>query len=756
MNAPLNLQQLQQAQPGALQSQTLPPAEDDAINLAEYWDILIDNRWLILSILALALAAGFAYSIVARPVYQANLLIQVEDSGGSTKSFLGEASNLFEVKTPAVAEIEIIRSRMIVGQAVDNTALHIDARPRYVPLVGNWMARRAKSLSDPGFMGLKGYVSGTEQIAVEAFKVPPSFEGQSFQVTAQGGNRYTLAHPDIPGVASGMVRTPLTVNTPEGPITLIIAELRGEPGAEFHLRHRSRLDAIVALQSQLRLAEKGRQSGVIDVSMESTDPVQLTVVLNEIGRQYVRQNVERKAAEAQKTLSFLNTQLPQFKKQLDQAEDAYSKYRNQQGTVALDEEARVILNRSADLQAKLLEAQQKRREMEGRFTAEHPVVRTLDAQISAFNREIGMMNARVKTMPAVQQDTIRLERDVKVNNELYQSLRNSALQLQLVREGKVGNVRLIDEAAVPEAPVKPQASLVIGLAGVLGLLGGIMLALARNALFRGIKDPQEIEAQTGLNVYSTIPLSEGQYGLARKMREKSKGVHLLALTQPHDPAIESLRSLRTALQFGMLEAANNRVLITGATPGVGKSFVAANFAALMAAAGKRVLLVDADLRKGYLNQYFGLARGEGLSELVAGSIPASKAVRHQVLPNLDFLPTGQLPPNPAELMQSSAMAQVLQATSPHYDLVIIDTPPVLVAADTAAVAPHVGTLLMVARAELTHLGELHESAKRLAQAGKTINGVLFNAMDLKRRHYGSYGYKYGRYRYRNYSYKPSA
>ncbi|TWO72529.1 polysaccharide biosynthesis tyrosine autokinase [Caenimonas sedimenti] len=729
--------------------------EDDEINLAEYWDILVDNRWLILGVLVLALAAGIAYAVVARPVYQTNLLIQVEDSAGSAKSFLGEASSLFDVKTPAAAEIEIIRSRLIVGQAVDNTALHIDARPRYVPFIGNWMARRAKTLSDPGFLGLGGYVSGTERIGIETFKVPSAFEGERFRVTSQGAGAYTLSHPEI-SPTTGRVGVPLVLNTPEGPINLTISQLLGKAGADFNLRHRSRLDAIEHLQAQLKLAEKGRQSGVIDVSMQSTDPVQLTVVLNEIGRQYVRQNIERKAAEAQKTLSFLETQLPQFKKQLDAAEDAYNKYRNQQGTVALDEEAKVILNRSADLQSKLLEAQQKRRENEARFTAEHPIVRTIDAQIGAFSREIASLNARVKTMPTVQQDAIRLERDVKVNNELYQSLRNNALQLQLVREGKVGNVRLIDEAALPEDPVKPKPSIVVALAGVLGLLGGIMVALGRNALFRGVKNPQEIEAHTGLSVYSTIPLSDGQYGLARKVREKAKGVHLLALTQPHDPAIESLRSLRTALQFGMLEAPNNRIIITGPTPGVGKSFVAANFAALMAAAGKRVLLIDADLRKGYLNQYFGLPRADGLSELVAGSISASQAVRRQVLPNLDFLPTGQIPPNPAELMQSSAMAQVLQATSPHYDLVIIDTPPVLVAADTAAVAPHVGTLLMVARAEQTHLGELHESGKRLAQSGKAVTGVLFNAMDLTRRHYGSYGYKYGRYRYRNYGYKSTS
>jgi len=421
--------------------------------------------------------------------------------------------------------------------------------------------------------------------------------------------------------------------------------------------------------------------------------------------------------------------------------------------VSLDEEAKLVLTRTVDLQTKLLEAQQKRRDVESRFTAEHPVVRTLDAQIAAFNREIGSLNARVRGMPSVQQDALRLERDVKVNNELYQQLRNNALQLQLVREGKIGNVRLIDEAALPEDPVKPKRALVLALAGVLGLLGGIAAALARNAFFRGIRNPQEIEAHTGLNVYSTIPLSAGQTPLARDTQNRIRGLHLLAIADPIDPAIESLRSLRTALQFAMLEAPDNRVLITGATPGVGKSFLAANFAAVMAVAGKRVLLIDADLRKGYLNHYFGAERAGGLSEMVAGTLTAEKAVRKQVIPNLDLLTTGVLPPNPAELMQSASLAQLLDLLSAQYDLVILDTAPVLVAADTTAVAPHAGTLLMVARAGQTHMGELHESAKRLAHAGKAVTGVLFNAMDLSRRHYGSYGYKYGRYKYRQYSYQ---
>jgi tyrosine-protein kinase Etk/Wzc len=750
MNAPHPLQpQL------ALGQAAPPPDDDDEINLAEYWDIIVDSRWLIAAMTALALTVGVAYAFLAKPVYESNLLIQVEDSASSAKSFLGEAASLFDVKTPATAEIEIIRSRMVIGQAVDATLLYIDARPRYLPVVGDWLARRAKALSEPGFLGMGGWVTGKERLSVATFNVPSELEGSRFRVTARGNGQYSVSHPDLAQELSGGVGAPLIQGTPDGTITLLVTALEGKPGAEFNLVRHSRLDIIESLQENLKLAEKGRQSGVIDATLQDTDRHKLTLILNEVGQQYVRQNIERKAAEAQKTLAFLDVQLPQFKKQLDQSEVAYNRYRNQQGTVSLDEEAKLILSRSVDLQSKLLEAQQKRREFVSRFTPEHPTVKTLDDQIAAWNREIGSLNARVKGMPSVQQDALRLERDVKVNNELYQQLRNNALQLQLIREGKIGNVRLIDPAAMPEEPVKPKRGLTLVLSLVLGMVGGIVIALGRNSFFRGIRNPQEIEAHTGLNVYSTIPLSDAQFAVGRKVTERQAGVHILAQTAPQDVAIESLRSLRTALQFAMLEAGNNRVLITGATPGVGKSFVSANFAAVLANGGKRVLLIDADLRKGHLNQYFGISRSGGLSELITGSIKPAQAIRRELLPNLDVITTGVLPPNPAELMMSGAFASLLESFSPEYDLVIIDTAPVLVAADTLSVAMHVGTLLLVARAGQTQMGELHESARRLAHAGKSATGVLFNAMDLSRRHYGSYGYKYGGYRYRQYEYSPT-
>jgi tyrosine-protein kinase Etk/Wzc len=733
-----------------------PVLDDDSIDLVEYWDIIVDNRWIVATITALALVAGIAYAVLAQPIFESNLLIQVEDSAGSTKNLFGDAANLFDIKTPAAGEMEIIRSRMVIGRAVDATRIYIEARPRYIPLVGNWLARRSSTLSNPGFLGLSGYVSGAEKIIVNQFDVPASMEGSEFRLTAAGNGNFAVSHPDLAHDLSGKVGSRLVASTPAGTVSLLVSALDGKPGAQFNLVRHSDLASVEALQTRLKLTEKGRQSGVIEATMESADPNQLTTILNEIGRQYVHQNVERKAAEAEKMLAFLDVQMPQFKKQLDQSEAAYSRYRNEKGTISLDEEAKAVLQQEVDLQSKLMDAKLKRLDLIARFTAAHPAVKTLDEQIASWNREIDRLNARVRMMPTVQENAVRLQRDVMVNNDAYQNLRNNAIQLQLMREGKVGNVRLIDDAAYPEAPVRPKKSVVVAIAGALGLLCGLAFAFTRNAFFRGIRSPQEVEAYTGLNVYSTIPLSPAQDAFARNAAARRPGVHLLASQAPSDAAVESLRSLRTALQFAMLDAQNNRVLVTGATPGVGKSFVSSNFAVILANAGKRVLLIDADLRKGHLNHYFGVARERGLSDVIAGSLQISDAIRPGLLQNLDLLTTGVLPPNPAELMMSASFAHVLDELSRNYDVVILDTPPVLVAADTAGIAPHAATVLLVARANATQIGELQESAKRLAHAGRTVTGVLFNAIDLSQRHYGSYGYKYGGYRYKQYSYESAS
>lgn len=728
--------------------------DDDAIHLSEYFDILLDRKWLVAGITAVALLIGTAYALLATPIYQSNLLIQVEDSAPDAKNFLGDTANLFDVKTPATGEIQIIRSRMVIGGAIEAKQLYIDAQPRYLPFVGEWLARRAKELSSPGFLGTGGYVSGTEAVDIAKFDVPSALEDQKpFTITAQTGGQYTLTHPDLAEPLTGTVGKALHQQSAEGAITLVVSRLDGNPGAEFLVSRASLLTTIEDLQKRLQLGEQGKQSNVISVSLEDSNRDRLQTTLNEIGNQYIRQNVERKAAEAEKTIEFLDRQLPEFKRQLENSEDAYARFRNQNGTVAFDEEAKAALAQSVQLQTKLLESQQLRRELLSRFTEGNPKVQMIDGQIAAIRHEINGLEARVSAMPAVQRDALRLERDVRVNGELYKSMLDSSLQLRLVKEGKIGNVRLLDMAVEPRKAVKPQKPLVIALSLVLGLLAGVAFAIVRSKLSSGIRNPQEIEDRLGLNVYSVVPLALEQETILEHIAGGAKGVQLLAVTSPESLAIESLRNLRVSLQLTLMETGNNRVLITGATPGVGKSFVSGNFAVIMAQAGKRVLLIDADLRKGHLQKAFGLPRKGGLADVLAGDMTPEQAIHAQVVPNLDVLTTGAYPFNPANMMLSSTLGDLLDAFSERYDLVVIDSPPVLVAADAAAVAAHAGAVLLVARDNLTQLGELKESVKRLAHAGQQVNGVVFNGMDLSRRHYGSYGYKYGGYRYTEYKYK---
>lgn len=731
--------------------------DDDTINLSEYLDILLDRKWLVAGVTTVALAIGTAYALLATPIYQSNLLIQVEDSAPDAKNFLGDTANLFDVKTPATGEIQIIRSRMVIGGAVEAKQLYINAQPRYLPLIGEWLSRRAKELSNPGFLGMGGYVSGTEAVDIAKFDIPPALEEQKpFTITALAGGQYTLTHPDLAESLIGTVGKVLSQQLPEGTITLVVSRLAGKPGAEFLVSRASLLATTEDLQKRLQLAEQGKQSNVISVSLEDSDRDRLQRTLNEIGAQYVRQNVERKAAEAEKTIEFLDRQLPEFKQQLEDSEDAYARFRNQNGTVAFDEEAKAALTMSVQLQTKLLESQQLRRELLSRFTESNPKVRMIDGQIAAVRHEIEGLETRVSAMPAIQRDALRLERDVRVNGELYKSMLNSSLQLRLVKEGKIGNVRLLDTAIEPRRAVKPQKPLIVALSLVLGLLTGVVLAIVRSKLSSGIRNPQEIEDRLGLNVYSVVPLALEQETILEHIAGGAKGVQLLAVTSPESLAIESLRNLRVSLQLTLMESGNNRVLITGATPGVGKSFVSGNFAVIMAQAGKRVLLIDADLRKGHLQKAFGLPRKDGLAEVLAGDLTPEQAIHAQVIPNLDVLTTGAYPFNPANMMLSSALGELLNDFSERYDLVVIDSPPVLVAADAAAVAAHAGAVLLVARDNLTQLGELNESIKRLAHAGQQVNGVVFNGMDLSRRHYGSYGYKYGGYRYTEYKYKEEA
>lgn len=730
-------------------SSTLEQHKDnDEIDFLALLDTILDAKWLIAGITILCTALALAYAMFSTPIYQANTMIQVEQNQGNNNPVMGELALLFDTGSPVAAEIEILRSRMVIGETVDRLQLHNRATPDYVPIIGPWLAKRASGLSEPGFLGFGNYVSGKERISLGQLDVPSELQGQELKlISTEAG--YDLFTEDGELILSGKVDETHEFHYHGESGRIHITELYANSGASFTLVSGSRQGSISSLQRQLNVSEKGKQSGMLTVSLEGADRHRITQILNTLGHVYVQQNIDRKAAEADKSLSFLDAFLPELREQMQVAESEYTQFRDDKGTFDLGAEGMASLDTSVNLQLKLLELQQRRRELTPQYTAAHPSIKAIDQQIAALNAEIENVTENVRKMPELEQQLLTLTRNVKVNSEMYVNLLNSAQQLRLVKEGKVGNVRVIDEAVTPGAPIKPKKSRIVLLGIMLGLMAGVGLAILRSLMNPGIKEAHEIEQGLGMHVFATVPRSQQQAAQSQQVSDKKPGNHVLAKVAPQDPAIESLRSLRTALQFAMLEASNNIVLISGPTPNIGKSFISVNFATVLGAADKKVLLIDGDLRKGHINQYFGKSRHDGFSELISGGINAEQAIHKEVVPNVDFMTTGVLPPNPAELLLSEQTINTIKQLAQQYDLVVIDSAPVLAVSDGMALAPHAGTTFLLARANETTLGEIEESTKRIRQAGGQVKGVIFNDMVATNRRYGA---KYGYYRYANYEY----
>lgn len=718
----------------------------DEPELVRYVDLVLTNRWLVAGVAAIVFTVGTAYVLLARPVYESNLLIQVEDNTGSADTLLGSVSSLFDAKIQAAAEIEILKSRMVVDHAVKNLRLYIEATPKRFPLVGNAIAARTPGLSRPGLLGLGGYGWANESIDVGTFDVPKAFEDETFELTALSGGRFRLDNGDLDRPIEGALGQLVESTQAGGTFRIRVSALQGNPGVVFRVKRRSELKTLQKLQRQLNVSEIRKQSNVINVSLKSKDPDTVANILNTIGSAYVAQNVKRKSAEAEKSLAFLESVAPQLKQNLERAEAKYNAMRRKRGTFDLGIEAQAYLQDSIATQATLLALQQKRADASTRFAPGHPDMQALDRQIDGAKQKIDGLSARLRAFPDIQQDELRLRRDVEVGNAMYVGVLNNIQQLKLVSAGKVGNVREVDNAPVPEEPVEPRKALILALSAILGAMLGLMAAIAREALFGGVKDADDIERRTGLTVYGTIPDSSAQRAAEVSAKRHRSIPQLLADENPHDPAIESLKSLRTALGLALLDADNNRVLLTGPSPGIGKSFVSANLAAVMAAAGHRVLLVDADMRRGHLNESFDVPSSPGLSDVLAGHVQLRGATR-RVTDALDFLPAGTPSPRASELLLGESTLRSLDEMSAAYDVVIIDTPPVLAVSDATILAPHCATTFLVTRARQTTIGEIAESAKQLNRISSGLLGVLFNGVDTR-----AFGYRsrYGAYRYAPY------
>ncbi|ELC7323632.1 polysaccharide biosynthesis tyrosine autokinase [Stenotrophomonas maltophilia] len=722
--------------------------KDDEIDLRELLGVLLDRKWLIIVATALFFVVGVLYALLARPVYQAQAMVQVESKVPSIPGLADLASLGGSGSTAATTEVALLTSRTVIGTAVDQLNLEVEIEPKRFPLLGNFFVRRFKPESEnaiaPAKLGLSGYGWGGDVLGIHRLDVPVNMVDTTLLLeVGETGKDFVLFDEDGDEVLRGQAGMPAKGRG----VTLDVDTLRANPGMRFEITRLRRLDVVAALQTELKAAEQGKDSGILQLSYQDTDPLRAEAFVQHVADAYVRQNVDRSSAEAASQLQFVKDQLPTIRRQVEQAQAAMSAYQSKSKSVDITMQTKGLLEQEVAVEASIQQLRLKQAEMDRSFTREHPAYRALLKQIGDLEGRKGGFQKQVGDLPETQQELLRLTRDLQVSNELYTALLNQAQQLDVARAGAVGNVRIVDPAIVDIAnPVAPRKALIVAIATLLGAFLATVFVFLQRMLNPGIEDPAEIEA-LGLPVYAAIPLSVSN--TLPKLRKGKHGTrvvadgrqHLLAVSAPADPTVEALRSLRTSLHFAMLEAKNNILTISGPRPGVGKTFVSTNLAAVIAQAGQRVLVIDADMRKGTLHKILGVSHQKGLSDVLGGKLSVDDVI-HPVsgLDNMHYMVRGDIPPNPAELLMHPRFAQLLQEMSGRYDLVIVDTPPILAVTDPALVATHAGSSLLVTRFGVNQAKEIELTLQRFEQNGVQIKGAIFNAVEKRATGYYSYGY----------------
>ncbi|WP_020159503.1 MULTISPECIES: polysaccharide biosynthesis tyrosine autokinase [Methylobacter] len=728
-----------------------PPSFNTShVALGEFLATLADAKGTIAKITVLFVLIGAVYLLTAQPVYRVDALLET----GMRMDLLADISKGFKEETVVNEEIEILQSRKLLGQVVDELKLDIIAQPVHFPIIGAPIARmnnKIRSLIGPSykpglpFFDLNAYAWNSENITVETFDVPAAYIGRPFTLIVEKGKRYRLLDEDGNLLTEGEAGVLNTNWLPSDDTTpaLLISSIKGKAGTHFDLMRIAPVDAITRLSEFLTVMEKGLGSGVVQISLEGPDKDQITLIVNRMVKTFTTQERERKSEKISLSLDYMEKQMPELKEKAEKAEAALHGFRQRHGAVDLTKETQILLERMVGIEAELSEFRRKRTELLPRFTPQHSSILALNAHIANLNGELSAIKNKVKNFPNTEQEVLRLSRDAELYSQLYAFLRNRIGQLKVVQEAPVGYVGVVDLAVPSEDPIKPQKAAVMGLSVTLGLFIGLGAAFLQKSLHQAVKDPEIIEKQLGLPVYATVPHSVKQ----RKSSKKGDGTRLavLAETETSDPAVESLRSLRTSLHFVLLESQNNIIMVTGPSPGIGKSFLSVNFSAVMASAGKRVLLIDADMRKGHLHKYFDLEGTEGLSDAIATGKSIAQVVRRTHIDGLEVICNGTMPPNPSELLSHERFVTAIEKISLLYDYVIIDSPPVLPVTDPAIIGRLAGAALLVVKAGSHTLREIEQSVKHLKLGGVNLRGVVFNDMPVSTNRYGYggyYGYAY--------------
>ncbi|MEY0436513.1 polysaccharide biosynthesis tyrosine autokinase [Providencia huaxiensis] len=684
-------------------------AASNEIDLLALFKVLKSNYLKIGFFTLFFIVIGAAHSFLATPIYQANATLQYDKM--SQVSLLDQMSDVMPFannNSQADSEIEVIKSRMVLGKTVAD--LNLDTHTAPAGFFDRLWGDKAS-------------------VAISLYSLPEHLIGEPAILTYLGENRYAL-HIDnqtFEGKVGELLK--------QDEISLLVSSINAEVGQEFTLSKNARYSTIENLRNTLTIAEVGKGTGIINLAIKGADKAENVQILNSIIQNYVDQNTERKKEVTNNTLLFLDEYLPKVKTKLDNYENQLNAFRKKNESIDLSLEAKSALDSALQVEEKLNELTFKEVEIQQLYTRNHPAYQSLLDKRQQLLREKEKISKNIQKLPNTQQQIVRLTRDVESEQAIYNQLVAKQQELSVLNSGITADVRIIDSAESQPNAVAQKKSLILVLATILGFIVGCAYVIAREFFNNKIKDTEDIDA-LGVNVYATIPFSTHEKKLIAAGDQRP-----LALENPADTAVEAIRSLRTSVYFSVMNQGNNLVMISSASPGVGKSFVTSNMAVVLANAGKKVLLIDTDLRKGRIHKAFGLSNKAGLSEYLAQQDITQPAIHRGVIENLDVICRGKNVTHSSELLMGERFKHLLDTVKGQYDIVVIDTTPILAITDSAIIGKYAGTSLLIAYYGVNTVKDIELSLKRFKQNDIEITGVILNGIDAKSDDY-NYVYEY--------------
>ena len=737
--------------------------DNDDIDLMALLFAILRGWKVIVFFAVLGLVIGILYSRYVNPTFKSDALIQIEQNSQGI-SALG--TNISDLISPDVSkaqtEAELIRSRMILEPVVNSLHLRIKLADPTIDIFDkikkNGTNTQRNTLDDVSLETESG------QVRIRQFDVSQAYLNQPFTLTrSDTGFVLSNGFDDFKGQFNQLNK----FKGANGQIHIVVTDLplNSHPTV---ITKQSLQATTDALNSSLVVTEKGQQTGIIQLSMTGENPEQVTLILRKIILSYVNQNQSRGSEETTKTIKFMETQIPTLKKKLEDSEKEFNKFREKSGTIDIGQEAGILLTENSQIDAQLNELKLKKADLTTYYTEDHPLVIQINEQLDVLNSRKQEIDNTIAGLPEVQREFLQLSEDTTINREIYLTLLKNYEQLKIVKAGQIGFARIIDLPISTFNTIAPKKLQIWVLATLLGTMLGAMLVLIKSLLRNVVKDPERIEDKTGVPVVATIPRSAL---LTRLGKNKKAPNRLLAYVDNNSLSYEAIKSLRTNLMFGMpvQGRAGQRakvILVTGESPGVGKSFISANLTEVFAQLDKKVLIIDADMRLGELHKMFSMSQDNGLADylsqdkthLLKSNAKTTEVITSQEssnlasfihptgIDNIDFMPRGQHPRNPASLLSNGSFNHLMAELNLHYDYIVIDSPPVLAASDAMILAQHADKVLMVTRYDDSIEGQLVYAVNQMNKANIKVDGIILN--DVQQGIMSKYSYHYS-YAYGN-------